>query len=120
MHSYFLLPGNRTLLGASASKMHTGAVKAVFDSLRQALGGVYEFSFLFPVILTDRGVEFGKPQWDIRKCVNHINNAPRKRLGDRTPYEPAYRTYNPETLKVLQLRYIAPDDVVLSPKLLKK
>ncbi len=147
-----------------------GAVKTVFDSLQQALGGVYEFSFLFPVILTDRGIEFGKPdaletgtkemagtsifycdpmrssqkagienvhtmlrmiipkgtvftnltQWDVRKCVDHINNAPRKRLGGHTPYELACRTYDPETLKALQLRYIAPDDVVLSPKLLKK
>ena len=147
-----------------------GAVKAVFDSLQDALGGAYEFSFLFPAILTDRGVEFGKPdalekgteklartsifycdpmrsnqkagienvhtmlrmiipkgtvfthitQWDVRKCVDHINNAPRKKLGGRTPYELACRTYDPETLKALQLRYVAPDDVVLSPKLLKK
>lgn len=36
-------------------------MKAVFDPLQHALGGVYEFSFLFPVILTDRVVEFGKP-----------------------------------------------------------
>ncbi len=147
-----------------------GAVKTVFDSLQQYLGGVYEFSSLFPVILTGRGVEFGKPdaletgtkemagtsifycdpmrsnqkagienvhtmlrmilprgtvftdltQWDVRKCVNHINNAPRKRLNGHTPYEMACRTYGTETLEALQLRYIAPDEVVLSPKLLKK
>lgn len=147
-----------------------GAVKAVFDSLQRALGGVYEFAFLFPVILTDRGVEFGRPdaleygtgemartsifycdpmrsnqkagienvhtmlrmiipkgtvftdltQWNVRKCVDHINNAPRKKLEGRTPYELACRIYDPETLKALQLRYVAPDDVVLSPKLLKK
>lgn len=38
-----------------------GAVKAVFNSLQARLGGADEFTFLFPVILTDRGVEFGDP-----------------------------------------------------------
>ena len=121
-----------------------------------------------PVILTDRGQEFGKPddlehgpdgtprtsifycdpmrsnqkagienvhtmlrmilpkgtvftnltQWDVRKCVDHINNAPRKRLNGRTPYELAMKTIGPEILKKMQLRYIAPDQVTLSPKLL--
>ena len=147
-----------------------GAVKAVFDSLQLRLGGAFEFSFLFPVILTDRGVEFGNPdalekaadgtsrtsiyycdpmrsnqkggienihtmlrmilpkgtvftdltQWKIRKCVDHINNAPRKALHGSTPYLQACRTYDEEVIKALQLRYIAPDDVVLTPKLLKQ
>ena len=147
-----------------------GAVKAVFDSLQQRLGSAFEFSFLFPVILTDRGVEFGDPdgleqssdgvfrthlyycdpmrsnqkggienvhtmlrmilpkgtvftdltQWKIRKCVDHINNAPRKALNGSTPYLEASRTYDEEVIKALQLRYIAPDDVMLTPKLLKQ
>lgn len=145
-----------------------GAVKAVFGRLQAALGDAYEFSFLMPVILTDRGQEFGKPeelendpdgnprtsifycdpmrsnqkagienvhtmlrmilpkgtvftdltQWDIRKCVDHINSAPRKKLNGRTPYELAVKTIGPEILKKMQLRYIAPDQVTLSPKLL--
>ena len=58
-------------------------------------------------------------QWDVRKCVDHINNAPRKCLKGRTPYEIAIKTYGPELLKKLQLRFVAPDEVTLSPKLLR-
>lgn len=147
-----------------------GAVRAVFDDLEKRLGGTFEFAYLFPVILTDRGVEFGDPdaletgadpemfrtgifycdpmrsgqkgcleethtmlrmiipkgtvftnltQWDIRKCVDHINNAPRKKLNGLTAYQMALQTYDDKQLKALQLRYIPPDEVVLSPKLLK-
>ena len=146
-----------------------GAVKAVFQHLQAALGSADEFACLLPVILTDRGQEFGKPdelekdasghprtsifycdpmrsnqkggienvhtmlrmilpkktvftdltQWDVRKCVDHINNAPRKNLGGRTPYEMAVGLIGPETLKKMQLRYIVPDEVTLSPKLLR-
>ena len=59
-------------------------------------------------------------QWDIRKCADHVNNAPRKKLNGKTPYEMALNTFGEETLKKLQLRYVAPDEVVLSPKLLRK
>lgn len=146
-----------------------GAVKAVFQHLQTVLGSADEFACLLPVILTDRGQEFGKPeelekdvlghprtsifycdpmrsnqkggienvhtmlrmilpkgtvftdltQWDVRKCVDHINNAPRKNLGGRTPYEMAVSLIGPEILKKMQLRYIAPDEVTLSPKLLR-
>lgn len=145
------------------------AVKAVFQHLQTVLGSADEFACLLPVILTDRGQEFGKPeelekdvlghprtsifycdpmrsnqkggienihtmlrmilpkgtiftdltQWDVRKCVDHINNAPRKNLGGRTPYEMAVSLIGPEILKKMQLRYIAPDEVTLSPKLLR-
>ena len=59
-------------------------------------------------------------QWDIRKCADHINNAPRKKLNGRTPYEVALEYFGEDILKKLQLRYIAPDEVTLSPKLLRK
>lgn len=36
-------------------------VERAFDMLEKALGGVYEFQSLLPIILTDRGSEFGKP-----------------------------------------------------------
>ena len=35
------------------------------------------------------------------------------------PYHEAFKMFDEEVLKALQLQYIAPDDVVLSPKLLK-
>lgn len=38
-----------------------GAVKAVFQHLQSALGDADEFAFLMPVILTDRGQEFRRP-----------------------------------------------------------
>lgn len=130
----------------------------------------YEFISVFPLILTDRGGEFGAPdlletdsdgmqrtsiyycdpmrsnqkggienvhtmlrmilpkgtvfepltQWDIRKAVNHINSAPRENLGGETPYNLSLKKYGPDTLEALQLKFIPPDEVTLSPKLLKK
>lgn len=58
-------------------------------------------------------------QADIRKAMNHINSAPREELGGETPYKLALKKYGPEILEALQLKYVAPDDVILSPKLLK-
>lgn len=146
-----------------------GAVKAVFNKIQENLGDAYDFACLFPVILTDRGGEFGDPdaleaspegtartsiyycdpmrsnqkagienvhtmlrmiipkgtvftdltQWDVRKCVDHVNNAPRKALNGSTPYLEACKRYDEKVIKALQLRYITPDEVVLTPKLLK-
>jgi hypothetical protein len=59
-------------------------------------------------------------QWDIREIVNHINSAPRQYLGGKTPYELALEKYGPDILRALQLSIIHPDDVTLSPKLLRK
>lgn len=162
-------PDMELLIGRLINRCTQSAVKAEFDKIQKALGGSYEFSFIFPVVLTDRGSEFGDPeslehdkdgsprtsiyycdpmrscqkagieevhtmlrmiipkgtiledftQWDIRKAVDHVNNAPRKKLGGRTPYEIAVKTWDPQTLQKLQLRYVAPDEVTLSPKLLK-
>ena len=162
-------PYMELLIGRLMNRCTQGAVKAEFEKIQKALGSSFEFSFIFPVILTDRGSEFGDPeslecgkdgnkrtgiyycdpmrscqkagieqvhtmlrmiipkgtvledftQWDIRKAVDHVNNAPRKRLGGRTPYEITVKTWGLETLQKLQLRYIAPDEVTLSPKLLK-
>lgn len=162
-------PRMELLIGRLMDRCTQGAVKAEFDKIQKALGGPCEFSFVFPVVLTDRGSEFGDPesledgrggsprtgifycdpmrscqkagieevhtmlrmiipkgtvlesftQWDIRKAVDHVNNAPRKKLGGRTPYEIAVKAWDPETLKKLQLRHVAPDEVTLSPKLLK-
>lgn len=166
----FYFPETELFYAHLLSRCTPGAVRAVFDRLQERLGGAYEFSFLFPVILTDRGVEFGDPdgletspdgicrtsiyycdpmrsnqkggienihtmlrmiipkgtvftnltQWDIRTCVDHINNAPRKALNGSTPYAEACKWYDEEVLKALQLRYVAPDQVMLTPKLLKR
>ena len=162
-------PHMELLVGRLMNRCTQGAVKAEFDKIQNALGNAFEFSCVFPVILTDRGSEFGDPeslehdrngqartgifycdpmrscqkggienvhtmlrmilpkgtvfenltQWDIRRAVDHVNNAPRRKLGGHTPYELAFKTFGAETLQKLQLRYVAPDEVTLSPKLLK-
>lgn len=166
----FYFPETELLYAHLLERCTPGAVRAVFDKLQARLGDAYDFACLFPVILTDRGVEFGDPdgletspegiartslyycdpmrssqkggienvhtmlrmvipkrtvftgltQWDIRRCSDHVNNAPRKALNGSTPYLEAYKLYGEEIMKALQLRYIAPDEVTLTPKLLKR
>lgn len=163
-------PDTELLLAYLMNRCTPGAVRHVFELLQKSLGGAYEFISVFPIILTDRGGEFGSPkrletdpdgiqrtsiyycdpmrsnqkggienvhtmlrmilpkgtvfepltQWDIRKVVNHINSAPREYLEGATPYQMALKKYGPDILEALQLKSIPPDEVTLSPKLLKK
>ena len=83
-------------------------------------GGIENVHTMLRMILPKGTVFENLTQWDVRKCADHINNAPRKNLNGYTPYELALQTFGEETVKKLQLRYVAPDEVTLSPKLLKK
>lgn len=162
-------PPFELLIGRLMNRCTQATVRLEFNRIQKALGNHFEFAFLFPVILTDRGSEFGDPdslekdrdgnprtsifycdpmrsnqkggienvhtmlrmiipkgtiledytQWDIRKAVDHINNSPRKKLDGRTPYELAVKAIGLEALEKLQLRYVAPDEVTLTPKLLR-
>jgi len=58
-------------------------------------------------------------QWDVNLIVNHINSTPRESLGGRTSYEIALETHGEEILKAFQLRPIEPDQVNLTPKLVR-
>ena len=58
-------------------------------------------------------------QWDVNLIVNHINSTPRESLGGRTSYEIALETLDEEILKAFQLRPIEPDQVNLTPKLIR-
>ena len=58
-------------------------------------------------------------QWDVNLIVNHINSTPRECLGGKTPYQAALETFGEETLKAFQLRPIPPDEVNLTPKLIR-
>ncbi|EGB17184.1 hypothetical protein HMPREF9475_03685 [[Clostridium] symbiosum WAL-14673] len=49
----------------------------------------------------------------------HINSTPRESLNGKTPYELALESFGEDTLKALQLRRIAPDEVNLTPKLIR-
>ena len=163
-------PDTELLLAHLLNRNTPGAVRLVFDRLQKSLGTSYGFISAFPVILTDRGKEFGDPerletspegiqrtsiyycdpmrsnqkagienvhtmlrmvlpkgtvferltQWDVKKAVDHINSAPRAKLGGQTPYGLALKKYGPDTLRALQLKTVPPDEVTLSPKLLKK
>ena len=61
----------------------------------------------------------GYTLWDIRRIVDHVNNTTRKKLGGQTPYEIALMAPGQDVLEKLQIRYVAPDEVTLTPKLLK-
>lgn len=58
-------------------------------------------------------------QWDVNLIANHINSTPREILNGRTPYSMALETLGEDTLKAFQLRPIAPDEVNLTPKLIR-
>ena len=51
--------------------------------------------------------------------VNHINSTPRKSLNGKTPYEAALESFGENTLKAFQLKRISPDEVNLTPKLIR-
>lgn len=58
-------------------------------------------------------------QWDVNLIVNHINFMPRESLNGKTPYELALESFGEDTLKALQFKRIAPDEVNLAPKLIR-
>lgn len=83
-------------------------------------GGIENVHTMLRMIIPKGTVFEPLTQWDIKKAVNHINSTPRKKLGGKTPYELALKKWGPEILEALQLKFVAPDEVTLSPKLLKK
>lgn len=82
-------------------------------------GGVENVHTMLRMVLPKgTGFEF-LTQWDVNLIVNHINSTPRESLSGRTPYAAALETYGEDVLKALQLRPIDPDEVNLTPKLIK-
>ena len=82
-------------------------------------GGIEQVHTLLRMILPKGTVFEHLTQWDVRKCVDHINSYPREKLGGMTPYMLALEKYGPDMLRALQLKYIEPDTVNLTPSLLK-
>ena len=82
-----------------------GGIEQAHTMLRMVLPKKTSFEFL--------------TQWDLRTIVDHINSTPRESLGGRTPYEAALENYGIDILKALQLRPIPPDEVNLTPKLIR-
>lgn len=145
------------------------SVLAVFDYLTDLLG-VDTFRKLFPVFLTDNGVEFKDPEsleytkngyprtkvfycdpqasWQkphveknhtlIRRVIpkstnlnsftkeqihlltRHINSYYREEYGNKTPFELMVTKEQKKLLSALELTPIPPDEVLLTPQLIKK
>ena len=143
------------------------SILAVFDYLTAHLG-LATFKALFPVILTDNGVEFKDPislehsetnclrtklfycdpqaswqkphiekshvelrkilpkgtsfskltQEDLTLVLNHVNSQARESLDNQTPFDLFTGKNEKKLLDLLNLSPVAPDDVMLSPKLL--
>ena len=82
-----------------------GGVENVHTMLRMILPKGTDFEFL--------------TQWDVNLIVNHINSTPRESLNGRTPYDMALERFGEDIMKKLQLRPIEPDEVNLTPKLIR-
>lgn len=52
-------PDTKLLLAHLMNRCTPGSVWLVFEQIQKSLGGAYEFISVFPLILTDRGGEFG-------------------------------------------------------------
>jgi IS30 family transposase len=59
-------------------------------------------------------------QADIDRMMNHINSYRRKKLGNRTPFEAFEFYYGNELFEKLGLEPIPSNNVILTPKLLKR
>lgn len=59
-------------------------------------------------------------QYDIDRMMSHINSAPRQSLGGMSPYSLARLMLPEALLNTLNIREIAPDQVYLTPDLMKK
>lgn len=82
-----------------------GGIEQAHTMLRMVLPKKTSFEFL--------------TQWDVNLIVSHINSTPRESLNGRTPYSVAKETFGEEVLKAFQLREIDPDEVHLTPKLIR-
>jgi IS30 family transposase len=84
-------------------------------------GGIEQVHTMLRMIIPKGTVFTDLTQWDVRKAVDHINATPRANLNGQTPYKLAVDKYGAQIVRfMLQLRYVAPDDVTLTPELLQK
>ena len=90
------------------------------DPMRSGQKGGLEQAHTMLRMVLPKGTSFEfLTQWDVNLIVNHINSTPRESLGGRTPYSVALETLGEEVLNAFQLRPIAPDEVNLTPKLIR-
>ena len=82
-------------------------------------GGIEQAHTMLRMILPKRTTFEFLTQWDVNLITSHINSTPRESLNGRTPYDVALEAFGEDVLKAFQLRRIAPDKVVLTPKLIR-
>ena len=51
--------------------------------------------------------------------MNHINSTQQESLGGKSPYEMALNALGEDIMKAFQLKPIAPDEVNLTPELIR-
>ena len=90
------------------------------DPMRSGQKGALEQAHTMLRMVLPKGTSFEfLTQRDVNLIVNHINSTPRESLGGKTPYEAALETLGEDILKAFQLKPIAPDEVNLTPKLIR-
>ena len=90
------------------------------DPMRSGQKGALEQAHTMLRMVLPKGTSFEfLTQWDMNLIVNHINSTPRESLSGKTPYEAALETLGEDILKAFQLKPIAPDEVNLTPKLIR-
>lgn len=67
-----------------------------------------------------KGSSFDKlTQWDVNKVMNDINSSARASLNGLPPIRLAQLLFDQETLNAFNIREISPDDIILTPDLIK-
>ena len=90
------------------------------DPMRSGQKGGIEQAHTMLRMILPKGTSFEfLTQWDVNLIVNHINSTPRESLNGRIPYDLALETLGEDVLKAFQLKRIAPDEVNLTPKLIR-
>ena len=90
------------------------------DPMRSGQKGGLEQAHTMLRMILPKGTSFEfLTQWDVNLIVSHINSTPRESLGGRTPYSVALESMGEDVLNAFQLRPIAPDEVNLTPKLIR-
>ena len=167
LHTIFWRKEDLLLAFLLDSKEMSGTV-GTFDRLEEKLG-IEKFRELFPLILTDNGMEFADPelfeysktgerrtkiyyceprhseqkggiekaheyiryvlpkgstfdqltQEKVQLMINHINSTARPGLGGMRPIDLALQRFGKDAVEKLGLKVIPPDEVNLTPKLMK-
>ena len=90
------------------------------DPMRSGQKGTIEQAHTMLRMILPKGTSFEfLTQWDVNLIVNHINSTPRESLDGKTPYDAALETLGEDVLKAFQLKPISPDEVNLTPKLIR-